>query len=353
MVEAGVKLRGWLGAKIVLVVAAFAAVVFVHPSGSAAHGATSNPPSRVYTCRFEQPKNSMCASAWSQNSQSLYDWMEVNIGDVGGQHQARIPDGQLCSAGRAKYAALDTPSAGWPIKDLTADAAGNYRLEYTATAPHATEYFRFYLTRQGFDAANSRLGWSDLELVFDSGPAAAQASYAWDVDLPARTGHHILYTIWQRSDSPEAFYSCSDVRLSAGGGGGTDNDSDGTGGGTVTTNGGGNGGNGGGGNDGGGNGGNGGGSGQTTSSQPTTASTARPTTASTARPTTASTAPSTTVASSSTSTSLESTSTTAASTTASSTPSSNEPPDGEEQAGVTLLPGSTTRTRLRPAPPMA
>jgi chitin-binding protein len=32
------------------------------------------------------------------------------------------------------------------------------------------------------------------------------------VRLPAgKTGRHLIYVIWQRSDSPEAFYSCSDV----------------------------------------------------------------------------------------------------------------------------------------------
>jgi chitin-binding protein len=33
-----------------------------------------------------------------------------------------------------------------------------------------------------------------------------------DVKLPkGKAGHRLIYTIWQRSDSPEAFYSCADV----------------------------------------------------------------------------------------------------------------------------------------------
>jgi chitin-binding protein len=37
-------------------------------------------------------------------------------------------------------------------------------------------------------------------------------AYVTNVKLPAgKTGHHVIYTIWQRSDSPEAFYSCADV----------------------------------------------------------------------------------------------------------------------------------------------
>ncbi|MBY0465422.1 MAG: lytic polysaccharide monooxygenase, partial [Burkholderiales bacterium] len=35
--------------------------------------------------------------------------------------------------------------------------------------------------------------------------------YTMRVTVPKRTGHHVLYAAWQRSDSTEAFYSCSDV----------------------------------------------------------------------------------------------------------------------------------------------
>merc|ERR1712173_280709 len=31
-----------------------------------------------------------------------------------------------------------------------------------------------------------------------------------------KLGNHVLYQIWQRDDSPEAFYSCSDVNISLG-----------------------------------------------------------------------------------------------------------------------------------------
>ena len=37
------------------------------------------------------------------------------------------------------------------------------------------------------------------------------AEYTWNARLPNKTGRHLIYSIWQRSDSPEAFYNCSDV----------------------------------------------------------------------------------------------------------------------------------------------
>lgn len=36
-------------------------------------------------------------------------------------------------------------------------------------------------------------------------------SYVFDGTVPARAGRQLIYTVWQRSDSPEAFYACSDV----------------------------------------------------------------------------------------------------------------------------------------------
>lgn len=197
-------------------VAALAAVALtVALDPAQAHGSAQQPASRTYVCRFEQPDNPMCAGAWAANSQALYDWMEVNIGDADGRHRELIPDGQLCSAGRAKYAAFDRPGQ-WPVTHLATDGSGRTELVYGATAPHATAYYRAYLTRPGFDARTDALAWDDLDLVYDSGPLGREAEQRLPVTLPARDVPAVLYIVWQRSDSPEAFYSCSDVTISGG-----------------------------------------------------------------------------------------------------------------------------------------
>lgn len=139
--------------------------------------------------------------------------MEVNLGDVAGRHRQRIPDGHLCSAGRHKYAAFDAPGADWPATPIQ---PGRQTFSYNAVAPHATQYFRLYLTKEGWDDSRA-LRWDDLELIYDSGKRPAEARPTFDVDVPARTGHQLLYLVWQRSDSPEAFYSCADVRFSGDG----------------------------------------------------------------------------------------------------------------------------------------
>ncbi|NKB40954.1 MAG: hypothetical protein GKR86_07910 [Ilumatobacter sp.] len=209
MVMRTVNARIRIGAFVAAVSAMF--FVGVLPTGASveAHGSSTNPPSRYYTCRFLEPENPNCAAAWSSNSQALYDWNEVNIGDVNGQHRARIPDGQLCSAGRSKYAAFDVANSEWPATDVS---SGPFTMTYTATAPHATAYFKLYLTNFDYNP-NQPLAWDDLSLVYDSGSIARQSSYAFNMNLPERSGRHILYLVWQRSDSPEAFYACNDVNF--------------------------------------------------------------------------------------------------------------------------------------------
>lgn len=212
------RARRWgrVVAGVTVLAGAAVAVMSTTEREADAHGSVQVPASRAYACRFEQPDSPMCAQAWDANAQALYDWMEVNIGDADGRHQELIPDGELCSAGRDKYAAFDRPG-DWPLTRLQANASGLYDVVYTSTAPHATAYYRLFLTRAGFDARTDTLRWSDLEEVYDSGPLPASPTNRFSVPLPARSEPAILYTVWQRSDSPEAFYACSDVTVAGGG----------------------------------------------------------------------------------------------------------------------------------------
>lgn len=193
--------------RVVALLALVLIAAFAAPVTAEAHGGLVSPPTRTYVCRFLEPHSPQCEKAWAANPQSMYDWMEVNIGNAAGRHEVLIPDGRLCGAGRDKYAAFDEATAAWPA---TAVTAGPMEMVYTATAPHATAYYRLYLTKSGYDDT-APLRWEDLELLYDSGPLPAASENRFPVTLPARTGHQILYLVWQRSDSQEAFYGCSDV----------------------------------------------------------------------------------------------------------------------------------------------
>ncbi|MEV4439526.1 lytic polysaccharide monooxygenase [Streptomyces sp. NPDC049577] len=182
-------------------------------SPAGAHGSMTDPVSRVSACFAEGPEHPRSAACKAMvaagGTQPLYDWNEVNIGDAAGRHRAIIPDGKLCSAGRDKYQGLDLPRADWPATKL---APGAHTFRYRATAPHRGT-FELYLTKDGYDPAKP-LKWSDLEakpFVKVTNPALKDGSYTFTGTVPRRTGRHLVYSIWQRSDSPEAFYTCSDV----------------------------------------------------------------------------------------------------------------------------------------------
>ncbi|MEV5365864.1 lytic polysaccharide monooxygenase auxiliary activity family 9 protein [Streptomyces cellulosae] len=199
---------------------------------AAAHGSMGDPVSRVFQCFGEgpeSPKSEACKAAVAAGgTQALYDWNGVRIGDAGGRHQELIPDGKLCSAGNEAFKGLDLARADWPA---TSVSGGEHTFKYRVTAPHKGT-FTVYITKPGYDPSQP-LAWDDLDLAdpvaTSTDPAAVDGFYTFSGTLPERSGQQLLYAIWQRSDSPEAFYSCSDVTFGgAQAGGGTKDDGGGT-----------------------------------------------------------------------------------------------------------------------------
>ena len=175
-----------------------------------AHGTTLSPASRNYICRYLDRDSKPCANAWAANPQALYDWMGILISDANGRHRKLIDDGELCSASDPKFGMFDETGA-WPATGI---APGRQTFKWVLNAPHATKYYRFYITEEGYDPAQP-VRWDDLQLIHDSGRRGLSKVERFAVDVPARTGRHVVYSIWQRSDSPEAFYACSDVVFGA------------------------------------------------------------------------------------------------------------------------------------------
>jgi chitin-binding protein len=157
---------------------------------AAAHGSMGDPVSRVSQCYAEgpeSPSSDACEAAVAAGgTQALYDWNGIRIGDAAGRHRELIPDGRLCSANNEQFKGT----------------------------------FTVYLTKPGYDPAQP-LAWDDLDLANPvataTDPAASGGFYTFTGTLPERSGTHVLYAVWQRSDSPEAFYSCSDVTFGGGG----------------------------------------------------------------------------------------------------------------------------------------
>ncbi|MGW6909978.1 lytic polysaccharide monooxygenase [Streptomyces sp. NPDC054940] len=200
---------------------------------ASAHGSMGDPVSRVSQCYAEgpeSPKSDACKAAVAAGgTQALYDWNGIRIGDAAGRHQELIPDGKLCSANSEEFKGLDLARADWPA---TSVSGGSYTFKYRVTAPHKGT-FKVYITKAGYDPTKP-LAWDDLDLTNPvatvTDPAASGGFYTFSGTLPERSGKQLLYAVWQRSDSPEAFYSCSDVAFAGGSGGNGDSgtgDSDG------------------------------------------------------------------------------------------------------------------------------
>ncbi|MFJ8624453.1 lytic polysaccharide monooxygenase [Kitasatospora sp. NPDC093550] len=181
---------------------------------ASAHGTMTNPVSRIAACYAEGPEHpvsQVCKDlVAASGTQPLYDWNEVNIANADGNHQALIPDGKLCSANRDKYKALDWPRTDWPATPVK---AGAFTFKFRTTAPHVGTQ-TVYITKPGYDPTKP-LKWSDLDPTpvaqVQVTRTATDGYYTYSGALPQRTGRQLLYMVWQRSDSPEAFYSCSDV----------------------------------------------------------------------------------------------------------------------------------------------
>ncbi|MEU6770499.1 lytic polysaccharide monooxygenase [Streptomyces sp. NPDC046759] len=184
-------------------------------AGSAqAHGAPTDPVSRVYACSpqgGDATRSAACRAAIAANGAPFTAWDNLRVAGVNGRDRQVIPDGRLCSGNLPAYRGLDLARPDWPATRLTPGA--RLTMTYTSTIAH-TGTFRLYLTKPGYDPAKP-LTWSELpERPFAqvTDPALRNGAYHIDATLPKdRTGRQVLYTVWQNSSTPDTYYSCSDV----------------------------------------------------------------------------------------------------------------------------------------------
>ncbi len=208
-------------------VAAFAAVVLVLGSHSVfSHGSVGDPVSRVYRIFLENPESPQRPVSEDAiaigGTQPFYDWSEVNRlvpsyseGDIA-PYRALIPDGELAGAGREKYAGLDQARNDWPATPVN---AGSYPVVFDAHVPHDPSFFLAFITREGW-SPELPLSWDDLEPLAGADQVVRDGHlYRFNVEFPERTGHHVLYVIWQRIDpAGEVFFSTSDLDFGDGAG---------------------------------------------------------------------------------------------------------------------------------------
>jgi predicted carbohydrate-binding protein with CBM5 and CBM33 domain len=216
------------------------------PGAASAHGAMMVPGSRTFLCYKDgrtatgeiKPVNPACAAAVAQSGvTALYNWFAVLRSDGGGRTTGFIPDGQLCSGGTGgpyNFTGFNLARDDWPVTHLTSGATMEF--DYNDWAKHPGT-FSLYITKDSWSPTRP-LAWSDLESApfsqvtnppANGGPGTDDGHYWWNGTLPSgKTGRHLIYSVWARSDSQETFYGCSDVVFDGGhgevtgvGGGGT------------------------------------------------------------------------------------------------------------------------------------
>ncbi|MFF9404835.1 lytic polysaccharide monooxygenase [Streptomyces anandii] len=196
---------------------AASALLTVWAAGPAlAHGAPTDPVSRVFACSPDggaRAGTTACRAAVAANGAPFTAWDNLRVPGVDGRDRQMIPDRKLCSGGLPAYKGLDLARADWPVTPLTAGA--RMTMTYASTIAHEGT-FKLYLTKPGYDPSKP-LTWSEIPdrpFAQVTDPALTGGAYHIAAKLPAdRTGHHVLFTIWQNSSTPDTYYSCSDVVL--------------------------------------------------------------------------------------------------------------------------------------------
>ena len=227
--------RRRIAAVMSLVLAAVAAMTIstlFTQSESEAHGATVFPGSRQYFCYFDaltengslDPYNEACQAAFDEvGATPFYNWFGNLDSNGAGQTVGYIPDGQICNGGGKgpyDFSPFNDPG-NWPRTHVTAGDTVEWR--YNNWAHHPGK-FDLYITKDGWDP-NQPLAWDDLEKFqtisnppSNGGAGTDEHYYYSNMTLPQKSGYHVVFTHWIRSDSNENFYACSDVVFDGGNG---------------------------------------------------------------------------------------------------------------------------------------
>ncbi|MGK5685208.1 lytic polysaccharide monooxygenase auxiliary activity family 9 protein [Actinoplanes sp. URMC 104] len=205
--------------RVLVVLLALVASTLTWNGTAQAHGTIVSPATRAYQCwqawgsqhtnPAMQQQDPMCYRAFQANPDTMWNWMSALRDGLGGQFQARTPDGQLCSNGLARNDSLNQPGA-W----RTTAIARNFTVRLYDQASHGADYFRVYVSKQGFNPATQKLGWGNLDFITQTGRYAPAQNISFNVSTSGYTGHHILFVIWQASHLDQAYMWCSDVTFS-------------------------------------------------------------------------------------------------------------------------------------------
>lgn len=195
------------------------ASMFLWTPTASAHGTIVSPATRAYQCHqawgsqhmnpVMQQQDPMCWQAWQANSDTMWNWMSALRDGLRGNFQGATPDGTLCSNNLSRNNALNTPGR-WRMTNV----GSNFTMRLFDQASHGADYFRVYVSKNGFDPATQRLGWGNLDFITQTGRYAPSQNISFNIQTNGSyRGHHVVFTIWQASHLDQAYMWCSDVNF--------------------------------------------------------------------------------------------------------------------------------------------
>jgi predicted carbohydrate-binding protein with CBM5 and CBM33 domain len=195
------------------------ACTFLWVPTASAHGTIVGPATRAYQCwqtwgsqhtnPAMQQQDPMCYQAFQANADTMWNWMSALRDGLGGNFQGSTPDGQLCSNALSRNNSLNTPGA-WKTTNLGA----NFSMHLYDQASHGADYFRVYVSKNGYDPTTQRLGWGNLDFITQTGRYAPAKDITFNVSTNGSyRGRHVVFTIWQASHLDQTYMWCSDVNF--------------------------------------------------------------------------------------------------------------------------------------------
>ena len=204
------------------------------------HGVMVDPPSRNAKCGInEKPDNATsadCVAAFETDRDGGYRFMSVLTHDLGRAAVTPLPD-NVCGFDSETWQGGETPwdtPTNWSTTDVQ---AGPIDITWDVSwGPHFsdTEEFRYWITKPDFTVnPNRALTWDDFEsdafcvLEYDDTrqdlspnivAMESDALFTTSCNLPARSGHHVVYGEWGRNQwTYERFHGCIDMNFQSGG----------------------------------------------------------------------------------------------------------------------------------------
>jgi chitin-binding protein len=168
-----------------------------------AHGYIDSPPARGYACKLGQ--NIDCGAIY---------WEPQSLEGPDSWPQRGPADGSIAAAGSSNWSPLNEQSATrWAKQPMQ---AGLQRFTWTFTAPHVSEGWRYYITRDNWNAATP-LARHSFELT----PFCSHSGYmrrpparlTHECNVPERRGYHVILGVWNVGDTGAAFYNVIDVEF--------------------------------------------------------------------------------------------------------------------------------------------